>query len=291
MNAVQPIVDVDVQNFTTEVVERSQRTPVLVQFHATWCGPCQTLGPILEGLATEHAGGFVLARIDIDRSPELAEAFGVQSVPAVILVQDGRPVDGFMGALPEPEVRRFLETHAVGAAAPDPLTALDELEAAGRLDEAIEALDELLAAQPDAASPDEGALRVRLARLLLEAERVDEARVAFERVPDAARASEEARAVALRLEAAGSTTDLAELEAAVAAAPDDLARRLELGRALVVAGRREEGLETLLDVAKVDLAFDDGAPRKALLEMFELLGADDPLTLEFQQRLSVLLCV
>ena len=127
MTAPQVILDVDVQNFAAEVVERSQETPVLVDFHAAWCGPCKTLGPILEGLATEFAGGFRLAKIDIDQNPELAEAFGIQSVPAVILVRDGRPVDGFMGALPEPEIRKFLESHAIGGGAADPFAALDEL--------------------------------------------------------------------------------------------------------------------------------------------------------------------
>jgi len=279
------ILDVDVHNFTAEVVERSQRTPVLVDFHAAWCGPCKTLGPILESLATELDGGFVLAKIDIDQNPELAEAFGIQSVPAVILVQDGRPVDGFMGALPEPEIRRFLESHGVGGAARDPLAALDELEAAGRLDEAIETLDAWLEQEPD-----HGPARVRLARILCEQGKTDDARAAFERVPADALASDEARSVAQRLELSGAAGQLDELEAAVAADPSDLARRLELGRAQVAAGRTEEGLETIFDVAKEDLTFEDGAPRRTLLDMFELLGSDDPLTLEYQQRLSVLLC-
>ena len=286
MTAPQAILDVNVQNFTAEVLEYSQQTPVLVDFHAAWCGPCKTLGPILETLANEYAGGFRLAKIDIDQNPELAEAFGIQSVPAVILVQDGRPLDGFMGALPEPEIRKFLEKHAIGGAAADPFVALDELEAAGQADAAIDALDAWLEQEPD-----NGPARVRLARLLLEKDRAEDARAVFDRVPTDALTTEEARSVAKRLELSGVAGELDKLVAAVEEDPTNLARRIELGRAQVAAGQGAEGLETLLDVAKENLSFDDGAARKALLEMFEMLGSDNPLTLEFQQRLSVLLCV
>ena len=277
------IVAIDLQNFPTEVVERSKQVPVLIDFWATWCGPCRTLGPILEKLATELDGALVLAKIDIDQNPELADAFRIQSVPAVILVVDGRPVDGFVGARAEPEVRAFLEPWLAPPA--DPVAEARALAQAGQADAAIELLGAVVAADPAQADA-----QIELARLLLDAGRADEARARLAELAPEARASEAAQAVALRLELASSPSDLTALEAAARERPDDLAAQIELGRALVGAGRAEEGLECLLDVAKRDLRFQDGAPRKALLEMFALLGPAHPLTLAFQQRLSILLC-
>ncbi|MFM7298932.1 MAG: thioredoxin [Planctomycetota bacterium] len=131
-----PIVDVTVENFEAEVVRRSMQVPVLVDFWATWCGPCKTLVPILEKVARELAGKLVLAKIDIDKNPEIAELFQIQSVPTVVLMKQGRPVDAFMGAQPEAAVRKLLEKHIPGAA-PDPLAEAAKLEAAGKREEAI----------------------------------------------------------------------------------------------------------------------------------------------------------
>src|SRR5262245_37085489 len=134
------VLDVTVTTFEKEVVQRSLQTPVLVDFWATWCGPCKTLGPLLEKLAAEHAGAFALAKIDIDQNPELADAFGVQSVPTVVLVAGGQVVDGFVGAQSEAKIRELLARHGVASGPKqDALADALALEKAGKLDEAVAA--------------------------------------------------------------------------------------------------------------------------------------------------------
>lgn len=285
MNTTQSVIDVTVETFQQAVVERSKSVPVLIDFWATWCGPCKALTPVLEKLARELEGKFLLAKIDIDAHPELADVFRIQSVPAVMLLKDGRILDGFMGALPEAQIRKFLEQH-LGTAALDPLAQATKLEQAGKRPEAID----VLRAHLQRAASDQKA-RVMLARLLIAENKVEEARKVFAKVEGEALASDEAKAIAARLEAASKVGDVGVLEAALAAKPDDVAARLALGKALVAQSRYDEGLEQLLTAAKLDLGFEDGASRKALIEVFNLLGQADPRTLEFQRRLSMLLCV
>jgi putative thioredoxin len=279
------ILDVGAETFEREVVERSRTMPVLIDFWATWCGPCKALSPTLEKLAREMAGRFALAKVDIDKNLELADLFRIQSVPAVLLLKEGRLVDGFLGALPEAQVRKFLERH-LGAAALDPFEQAKQLEAAGDRAGALAALRALVSS-----GKGEGAPRVMLARLLAADGRVEEAKKVFAKVAGADLESDEARAVRAQLEGSAKTGDIAALERAVAANASDVAARLALGKALVAAGRHEPGLEHLLQAAKLDLAFEGGAPRKAMIEVFNLLGQADPLTLEYQRRLSMLLCV
>lgn len=280
-----PIVDVTVENFETEVVRRSMQVPVLVDFWATWCGPCKTLVPILEKVARELAGKLVLAKIDIDKNPEIAELFQIQSVPTVVLMKQGRPVDAFMGAQPEAAVRKLLEKHIPGAA-PDPLAEAAKLEAAGKRDDAI-----LLLARALHRESANAGLRLALARMLLAAQRTDEAKTVFAALTAEALELPEAQAIAAQFAAMEKVGELAPLEAAVKAAPKDCAARIAYGKGLVAAGRYEQGLEELLTAAKLDLQFEDGAPRKAMIEVFNLLGQGDPMVLEFQRRLSMLLCI
>jgi putative thioredoxin len=283
--AVAAVVDVTVENFQREVVDRSRQIPVLIDFWATWCGPCKTLGPILEKIARDLSGSLVLAKIDVDKNPEVADLFQIQSVPTVMLLKDARPVDGFMGALPEPQVRKFLEKH-LGAAAPDPLKQAEKLEQEGKRGEAADVLRAHLQQKPD-----DSKARVMHARLLVAEGRVEEARKVFAKVAGEALESAEAKAVRAQLEGAGKSAQVADLERAVAEAPHDIAARIALGKGLVAAGQHERGLEVLLEAAKADVHFDGDAPRKALIDVFNLLGQSDPLVLEFQRRLSMLLCI
>jgi len=285
METQAAFVEVGVENFQKDVVDRSRGLPVLIDFWATWCAPCKTLGPVLEKLAREMAGKFVLAKVDIDKSPEIADLFQIQSVPTVMLLEGARPVDGFTGALPEAQVRKFLEKH-IGAAAPDPLAQAQTLEQEGKRAEAAELLRVHLQSKPQ----DEKA-RVMQARLLIAAGRVEEARKVFAKVAGEALDWPEAKAVKAQLDAAGKQGELAKLEQALAARPDDVGTRIALGKGLVAAAKYDRALEELLSAAKQDLHFDGDAARKAMIEVFELLGQSDPLVLEYQRRLSMLLCV
>ncbi|HVS08424.1 MAG TPA: tetratricopeptide repeat protein [Planctomycetota bacterium] len=285
MAELPTIVDVTAESFQREVIDRSREMPVLVDFWATWCGPCRTLGPTLVKLATELAGRFALAKVDVDRNIELAEVFHIQSVPAVMLIQGGKMVDGFVGALAEPQIRKFLEPHLKPAPA-DRLADARKLEEEGRADEAIRILRQHLREKPDDAKA-----RVYLAQLLIGENRADEARKVFEKVAGEALESDEARAVQAQLALGEHKADVDALRREVEETPDDLTARLRYGKALVAARRYDEGLEQLLEAARRDVHHDGDAPRKALLEVFQALGPEDPRTLEYQRRLSILLCV
>ncbi|MEP6702596.1 MAG: thioredoxin, partial [Betaproteobacteria bacterium] len=174
--------DITIENFETDVLKQSLQTPVLVDFWATWCGPCRTLGPILEKLEVDYGGRFILAKVDSDRERELSQAFGVRSIPTVILIKGGQPVDGFVGALPEGEIRAFLDKHVPAESAlasEDDEEEADALLAEGDVDGAIEKLREAIAVDPA-----NEAARFDYARLLIESGNLGDARVALEPVQD-----------------------------------------------------------------------------------------------------------
>jgi len=285
MSASSHVVDVDIQNFETVVLHGSTQQPVLVDFWATWCEPCKSLTPVLERLADEMAGDFLLAKIDIDKNPEIAQAFRIQSVPTVVLFLAGQPVDAFAGAKSAQEVRAFLERHVKPASMGSPLAEARELEAQGELAQAVGLVAEWIEEHEDDVEA-----RALLSALLAGAGDLEGAQEHFDLLDEEGRALPDAQRAAARLELAEGAGDVEALRAAVEADPKDVAKRLELGRALVAAERTEEGLEELFEAAIRDLHFEDDAPRKALIEVFQALGPSDPLTLDFQQRLSVLLC-
>ena len=277
------VVDVDARTFETEVIERSKTAPVLIDFWADWCGPCKELTPRLEKRAREGAGRFRLAKIDVDANPELAQAFRVQGIPSVLAVVDGRLADGFQGALPDAELDRFLDRIAPGG--PSKEARVLELArariAAGERDEAIAGLRDHLRQRPD----DDPA-RTLLVDVLLDEDRLREAKLVFEKLSDEARETPEGKAVAARIAFAENATDVGPLEAAVAAAPDDAAARLELGRAYVAAKEYEKGLEALLAAVRLDP--EGGAEaKKSMIEVFELLGLEDPLANDYRFKLSL----
>jgi putative thioredoxin len=278
--------DITLQTFEKEVIQRSLSTPVLVDFWAPWCEPCKTLGPALDKIARENAGGVVLAKVDIDQNPELADAFGVQSVPTVVLVKGGQVVDGFVGAQPEAKIKELLARHGVKAQpAVDPLADAFELEKKGDLEGAVRLVrNHVVMGGGDAAA------RAHLARLCALAGRNDEAKKTWDALPDDAKESDAGRAAKAMLDLAAQAGDLVQLEAAAQKHPADVAARLALGRGLLAARQFERAFEELWTAAQTDLAFNGGEPKKALLDAFGVLGEESPLTKQYRRKLSVLLC-
>ena len=273
--------DVTAADFQVRVLDASHERLVLLDFWAPWCGPCRTLLPLLERLAAEYAGRFALAKVDIDAEPGLAQQFGVRSVPTVKFLRDGRIVDEILGAQPEGAVRALLERHAEPLTAPLRREALARA-AAGDLDGALARLAEACAAEPGYVA----AWADRL-RLLLDAGRHADAEALRAELPPAVGADAACAPLLARLALARSGGgDTAQLGARVAADPGDCAARNALASAHAAAGRYDEALELLLASVQRDRAFDDGAARKAMLEIFTVLGGGDPRVRHYRKALA-----
>lgn len=257
MVAVVNVLDVDEGSFEAQVVEASGRVPVVVDFWADWCQPCRVLSPVLERLAEEYGGRFVLAKVDVDANPSLASAFGVQGIPAIKAFRDGRVVSEFVGVQPEAVIRSFLDDLAPGE---DPAAAGMEAEAAGDLDRAAAEYRSVLDEHPENEAAAAG-----LARILMAREDLEGASKILASVP---RTGEVAR-VAAELELRELTVGDGELARAASSA---------------VTGDERGALQTLLD-AVTGGADRDGA-REAMLAVFERLGPDHPLTKEFRPQLA-----
>jgi putative thioredoxin len=295
---IAAVFDVGASTFQRDVLERSRETAVLVDFWATWCAPCKALTPVLERIVQAFGGAVVLAKVDVDREPALAQHFQIRSVPTVMLVRDGRIVGGFPGALPESEVRRFLAEHGVepggtetpDEAAPQPVDPAAEV---ARLRAAVDAEPEVaeqrlelalaLLEMSEALSPDESQAERSSAR--------SEASALLDELPANLGADRRVAAARARIrfaEVAEQSPPIAELERALAADENDHAARHRLGVALVMAGDVERGLETLLDLLRCDRGFQDGLPRQALLDAFQVVGDDDRVR-SFRRRMTALL--
>jgi putative thioredoxin len=268
--------DVDTAAFQREVVERSKEVPVVVDFWAAWCGPCKVLGPLLEKLAGEFEGGFELAKVDVDTNQELAGQFGVKGIPTVVGFKDGVAVSQFTGALPEPNVVQWLREIVPSEA--DLLVAT----AGDLLDEGDTATAERGYREALAIDPNHVEAAVGLATLLIDAEENEEALELLGSLPPTQEVE--------RLQAAArmGTIDISaipELQAALSADPENDAVRIELGKALAADHQFEASLEVLLEaVARGGETRDEA--RRALLDVFEVIGPEHELTIVYRRRLA-----
>jgi len=280
------IIDVDARTFEKTILERSLSVPVVVDFWATWCGPCKTLGPELEKRARAGKGRFLLAKVDIDRNAELAQAFRVQSVPTVLAILQGRLIDGFQGAIPPAELDQFLDRIAPAGPPRTRHDALVERARAiaedGQLEQAIGLLRELLRDAPEHLDA-----RLSLVELLLDAKKAREARLVLEKATDATAAPERVKALRTRIEFAEAAGDVSQLEEHVRSAPGDLAARIELGKAYVAAKEHARGLDQLLEVVRRDSGELRDQAKKAMLEVFAILGLEDKVANEYRFKLSL----
>ncbi len=271
-------------NFDDVVLQGSGRRPVLVDFWAPWCGPCRTLGPILDRIATEYAGRLTLAKLNTEDEPELAGSFGVRSIPNCKLFIDGNVVDEFTGALPEGAIRDFLAGALPSPAAPL-VAAAKALMATGNADAALIKLDEAQAID----AQDEDLLLTQV-EALLAAGRPADANALIGGIEASRRnMRDERRLAAIKARAAfagDAGTDLATLARQAAAVPPDCAAKLAYARALAASGDYEPALEQLLAIVRTDRKFGDDVGRKMMLTVFAALPGDSDIVRRYRRELA-----
>ncbi|MEP3437916.1 MAG: thioredoxin [Hoeflea sp.] len=288
------IVDTTTAGFTADVIEASRDVTVLVDFWAPWCGPCKQLTPIIEKAVRDSNGRVKLVKLNIDDHPAIPGQMGIQSIPAVVAFSGGKPVDGFMGALPESQIREFIDKVAGPPAKSEEEDQVEQVLAQSR--EALAAGDVETAARGFGAilQMDQGHVGaiVGMAGCMLAAGELDRTEKLLSGVPEEDRKDPEVLSVFKRLEMAREVADLGdpvELEARLATNPADHEARLKFAKILNAQGYREAAADELFTIMRKDRQWEDEAARKALLEFFQAWGPTDPATLSARRQLSSLL--
>ncbi len=286
MSDLPHVFEATTETFEAEVLQKSLQTPVLVDFWATWCGPCKSLGPILEKLAGEYNGAFELAKVDVDKEQQIAAAFQIRSVPTVFLIKDGQIVDGFPGAMPEGQLREFLTQHGV-TALEGPATEDTPAEALPLDPQAeVAALREAITAKPDKAE-----LKLDLALALIKTGATAEAGPLLDALP--ANLATDDRAIRARarldfgnaLQGAPAADTLA---SRIQADGNDLEARYQYGIHQLLGGNDEAALEQFIEMLRIDRSFRDNLPKKALIDAFRVIE-DEDLVGRYRRRMSSLL--
>ncbi|MBY5329233.1 thioredoxin [Rhizobium leguminosarum] len=287
------ITETTTANFAKDVIEESRKQPVLVDFWAPWCGPCKQLTPVLEKVINEAKGRVRLVKMNIDDHPSIAGQLGIQSIPAVIAFVNGRPADGFMGAVPESQIQQFIDRIAGPAGADEAaeieavLTEAAELLAAGNINEAAQLYGAVMQADPENAKALAG-----MAECMITANQHQRAREILTELPEELAKDAGIQAVLMKLEQIEEARKLGDpvaLERELAANPDDHEARIKLAKIRNVEGRRDEAADHLLLIMRKDRAFDDDGARRQLLQFFEVWGFKDPATVAARRKLSAML--
>ncbi|MBU2583548.1 MAG: thioredoxin [Alphaproteobacteria bacterium] len=284
------IKDADTASFTADVIEASKEALILVDFWASWCGPCKQLGPILEKVVKSYSGRVRLVKVDTDANQALAQQLRIQSLPTVYAFKDGRPLDGFMGALPESQLREFVDRlvgETGGVSVADVLADAEAALEGGDLQGAAEIYAAVL--QQDQQNPEALA---GLARCYLKSGDTDRAEQTIGLVPPNARQNAAVQSVIAALALARKAVDAkptSELETKLAANPKDHAIRYDLAVALAANGDKSGALDHLIEIVRAERAWNDEAARKQLVEFFDAWGPKDPMTIDGRKKLAAVL--